>query len=101
MRYPQPDAVFPADGGRVAFRPPAICQATGSILDPKTAFDSSGLELSDYLNIIFICDVTDDVAGRVKGKILDFLSLLASPGKAAVSNWNKAEEWHESCLGYL
>ena len=32
-----------------------------------------------------ICYVTDDVTARVKGKIT-VLSLLASPGKAAVSN---------------
>ena len=40
----------------------------------------------------FIFGVTDNITGRVKGKILDFLSLAASPGKAAVSNLNKTEE---------
>ena len=29
-------------------RPPAICQTTGQILGPKTIFDSSGLEVSEY-----------------------------------------------------
>ena len=29
--------------------PPAICQTTGPILYPKTAFDSFGLELSEFV----------------------------------------------------
>ena len=43
-----------------------------------------GLSFPKMLN--FICDVNDNVTGRVKSKIVDFLSLLASPGKVAVSN---------------
>ena len=98
---PRADGIFPDPanrwGGGV---PPAICQTTGPILDPKKAFDSSGLKLSEYA-AKFIRDVTDDVTGWVKGTILDFLPLLVSQGEAAVSNWNKAEERHGSCLGYL
>ena len=41
---------LPADGGGGAFPPPpAICQTNGPILDLKMAFDSSVLELSEYV----------------------------------------------------
>ena len=73
------------EGGGVAVRPPvAICQTTGPILDPKTTFDSSGLELSEYIAKCYL-SATDHVTDRVKGQIFDHLLLLASPGKAAVS----------------
>ena len=77
---------LPAVGeGGGAFHPsPAICQTTWPILHPKTAL-APGLNFQNMLQN-FIYDVTDDVTGRVRGKILDFLSLLASPGKAGVSN---------------
>ena len=60
-----------ADGGG-AFRPlpsPAICQTKGSILNPKTAFDSSWLELSENVAKLYL-NVTDDVIDRVKGLFL-------------------------------
>ena len=44
---------LPADGGG-RFGPPAICRTTGPILDPKTAFDSSGLELSEYVTKFYL-----------------------------------------------
>ena len=56
---------LPADG-KGAFRPPpAICQTNGPILDPKTAFDSSGLEISEYVAKFYL-NVTDEVTDRVK-----------------------------------
>ena len=67
-----------------SFGPPAVCQITGPILDPKTAFDSSGLGLPEYVAKFYL-NVTEDVTGRVKGQFLDYLSLLASRGKAAIS----------------
>ena len=55
-----------AQGGRFS-PPPAICQTTGPILDPKTALHSSGLELSEYVEKCYLfCDVDDDVTGQVK-----------------------------------
>ena len=39
------------------------------------------------------------ICHRSGQRIFFLLSLLASPGKEAVSNWNKAEERHGSCLG--
>ena len=65
---PRPDAVFPDPARRWGGGPfapaPAICQTNGPILDPKTAFDSSGLELSEYVAKFYLN--TDDVTGRVK-----------------------------------
>ena len=48
---PRYDRVFPYPIRRWEWRssPPSICQTTGAILDPKTAFESSGLELSKYV----------------------------------------------------
>ena len=62
MRYSQ---TLPADGGH--FAPPPILQ-TPPILDQKAAFDSSGLELSEYVAKYYL-NVTDDVTSRVKGQI--------------------------------
>ena len=36
--------------------------------------------------------VIDDFTGQVNGQIVNYLSSLASPGKAALSNWNKTDE---------
>ena len=92
-----PEGVFrdPARrcNGGGAFRPstlPAICQTNGLIIDPTTAFhESSGLEISEYVAKFYL-NVTDYVTGRVKGQILEHLTLLTSPDKEAVSDWNKA-----------
>ena len=82
---------LPADvgGGGERFGPPAICQTNGPILDPKTAFDSSGFEISEKIAQFYL-NGTDGVTGRVKVQVFGYLPLLASPGKAAVSNRNKA-----------
>ena len=76
-------------GGRLGL--PAICHNTFPVLNRKTEFDSPGLELPKY-PAKFYLKVTNDVTGRVKDQIIDYLSLLASPGKAAVSNQNKADK---------
>ena len=65
MGYSRP---YPPMGG--PFRPPpspAICHTAWPILDPKTAFDSSRLELSEYFARFY---VTDDFTDRVKGQTL-------------------------------
>ena len=58
---------LPAQGGG-RFGPPANCQTNGPILDPKTAFDSPGLELPEDVAKCYL-NVTDDATGRVKGQI--------------------------------
>ena len=55
------------------------------MLDPKTVFESYGLELSEYAAKFYL-NATDDVTGRVKCQIFEHLSLLASRVKAAASN---------------
>ena len=78
---PRPDGVFPDPTCRCG-APRAICQAPGPILDPKTPVDSFGTELSEYV----AKNLSEDVTCRVKGIFFFYLSLLASSGKAAVSN---------------
>ena len=67
---PRPDGIFqdPARrwGGGGGSLPLAICQTAGPVLGPKTAFESSGLKLSEYTANHFL-NVTDDLTGRVKG----------------------------------
>ena len=83
---------LPADGGGGCFAPPpAICQTNHPILDPKTVFDSPGLDFPNMLQkFIWTALMTSQVGWKVK-----FLNIchcsLASPGKAAASNWNKAD----------
>ena len=52
--------------------PVAFFQATEPIRDPKTEFDSPGLELSEYA-VKFYPKITGDVTGRDKGYIFDCL----------------------------
>ena len=80
---------LPADEGGGTFRPPCYLPNYWTV-NLITAFDSSGLELSEYVAKVYL-KVTDDVTGRVKGQIF-LLSPPASLGKATVSNWNKADE---------
>ena len=68
-----------------------ICRTSGPILDSKTAFDRPRHGRSECLAKIYQ-KVTDDVTDRVKTKIFEYLSSLSSPGKAAVSDCNKADE---------
>ena len=59
---------------------PVVYQTTGWIIDPKTAFDSPWLELSECVAKFYL-KVIDDVTGRVKGQTFDY---LPSQGKAGV-----------------
>ena len=65
-------------GGR-----PPVLSAKLPIIDPKAAFDSPRLKLSEYVAKLYLT-VTDDISGRVKDRLLN-LSSLASPGKTSVS----------------
>ena len=58
---------LPADGGGGP-APLAVCLTTELILDPKTGFDSPGLELSEHIAKCYL-NITDDVIGRAKGQI--------------------------------
>ena len=72
--------------GRGRFGPTLLsAKLLGRFSIRKRHLIAPGLNFPNMLQK-FICDVTDDVTGRVKGKILDFLSLLTSLGKAAISN---------------
>ena len=84
-RWGIPGLCPPMWGGEGGFGPLAICPTTGPIIDLKTALDSFGLELSEYVAKFYLY-VTDDVTVRVKDKSFDNLSSLSLPGKAAVSN---------------
>ena len=72
----------PADGGGV---PPCHLSNYWMTVDPKTALDSSGLELSEYVAKCYL-NVTGDVTGPVKGQNFDYTPLLAAPSKAAISD---------------
>ena len=60
-----PDSAHRCGGRLLRPPPPAICQTNGPIPDPKTAFDRSGFELSEYV-ATFCLNGTDEVTGRVK-----------------------------------
>ena len=49
LRLGIPGPCPPIGGGGGVSAPLAICQISGPVLDPKTAFDSSGLEFSEYV----------------------------------------------------
>ena len=66
-------------------------QTNGPILDPKTTFHSPRHEHSKNIAKKFL-NATDDVTNQVKGLIFYHLSSLVSPGKAAISDWNKVDE---------
>ena len=72
-------------GGEVRSGLPPICQTNVRFLDPKTAFDSSGLKLPEYVAKFYL-NVTIDVTGLVKGQFFEYLSLLDTPGQTAISN---------------
>ena len=71
---------LPADGGPFRPPPPAICQSNGPILDPETAFDDSGPELSQYVAKFYL-NVIDDVTGRVKGQFFNICHCLLRRAK--------------------
>ena len=82
-------------GGR--FGPLAICQTTGLTVNLITAFDSSGLELSEYVAKVYL-KVTDDVTGRVKGQIFDYHRWLLWAKQPFLIE-TKPMKRHCSCLG--
>ena len=65
---------MPANGGGGAFRTPALLSAKllGRFSFRKRHLIAPGLNFPNMLQN-FICDVNDDVTGRVKDKILDCL----------------------------
>ena len=75
---------LPADGRGGGGVSPLISPKlrTGSILDPKMAFDCPGLQLSENVTK-FNVNVTD-VKGRVKGQIFDYLPSLTSLGNVVI-----------------
>ena len=83
--------ILSADGGGRFDPPPTTQRPSAKLLDRfltrKWYLIATGLTFPNVLQN-FICGVTDDVTGRVQGV---FLPVLVSPGKAAISNWNKAE----------
>ena len=62
--------------------PLASYQITGPILDPKTAFEIPGQEVSEHTAKLYL-NVTDDVADQVKGQISEYPPSLTSPGNVA------------------
>ena len=90
---------LPADGGGGRFSPRAICQTTGPILDPKMAFDSTGLELSEY-PAKFCLKVADDVTG-VKEQFFAFCHCWLRRAKQTYQIEIKSMERHELCLRYF
>ena len=71
--------------------PPAICQTSALILDPKAAFDSSGLTFSEYVHF---CICLSLVTTRVRSKGNFFVMFIAgfagqcSHIKLKLSRWN-------------
>ena len=82
---PCPDGVsrtLPADGGG-GVSPLLSAKLLDQFSIRKRYLIAPSLNFPNMLQK-FICEVNDDVTGRVKG--IFFLSLLASPGKAVVLN---------------
>ena len=85
----------------VRFAPPlAICQTTGPILDPKTAFDSSGLDLAEYIAKFYL-NATNGVTGRVKRQFWTICHYWLRRAKQSYQIEIKTRERHGSYLGYL
>ena len=56
----------------------------------------------EYLvNAAHLADVTDDVKGQVKVKMLDDLAYLVLLRTTVVTNKNKSIKQHGSCLGHF
>ena len=82
---------LPADGGRGRFGLPAICLTNEPILDSKTTFDSSGLEISEYVAKLYL-NVTGDVTDRVEIQVFNIchcsLRRAKQPYRIEISRWN-------------
>ena len=81
-------------------RPTAICQTTGHVLGPKTIFDSSLLEVSEYAEIFYL-NVTDDVTDRVKGPFFIICHCWIRLAKQPYQMEIKPIERHGRYLRYL
>ena len=78
-------------GGGAKGPPPEISQTTGPISKFQTPFDSPVRELPVKGKKINP-EVTDDVTGQVKVRILDFSGLVTSASKISMLSANKANE---------
>ena len=91
---PRPAGVWlvtrPAGGGG-AKAPPEISQTTGPISKFQTPFDSPVCELP-VKGQKFNPEVTDDVTGQVKVRIVDFSGLVTSASKISMLIASKANE---------
>ena len=73
---------------------------TGSILVPKTAFGSPCRELSMLQNLIWRSLITSHVSDTCCDcRHMFWMWSLASPGKAAVSDWSKTDETTWTAVG--
>ena len=77
-------------GGGQRPPPPEISQTTGPIFKFQTPFDSPVRDLP-VEGQKFDPEVTDDVTGQVKVRILDFLGLVTSASKISILSANKAK----------
>ena len=96
---------LPADEGECVSPPPppsAICQTTGPIVDPKTAFDSSEPQPSEYVPKNCL-KVTDDVTDEVESKLRFFTSghRWLRRAKQPHQVETKPMKGCGSCLGYF
>ena len=85
-------------GGTVSPLFLAICQTTGPILDPKTAFDSSGLDLAEYFAEFYL-NATNSVTGRVKRQFWTVYLYWLRRAKQPYQTEIKTMERHGSYLG--
>ena len=81
----------PAGGGGGQRAPPEISQTTGPISKFQTPFDSPIRELP-VQGQRFDPEVTDDVTGQVKVRIIDFSGLVKSASKISMLSANNANE---------
>ena len=90
---PRPAGVWfitcPAGGGGKA--PSEISQTTGPISKFQTPFDNPVRELP-VQDKKFDPEVTDDVTGQVKVRVLDFSGLVTSASKILILSANKSNE---------
>ena len=75
--------------GRIG--PPVISQTTGPISKNQTPFDSPVRELSKH-GVKYDLEVTDDVTGQFKVRMLDFSGLLTSASTISMLSANKVNE---------
>ena len=77
-------------GGRIG-PPSVISQTTGPIFKIQTPFDSPVHELSKH-GVKFDLEVTDDITGQVKVRMLDFSGFVTSASTTSMLSANKVNE---------